>query len=87
MLASISKDDKLFTLLLLVAVCLIAIILATNVYDSLYPPLFAGPTFNVEEVVKRIQKAGLTPREAMYYRIIQKDRRGRVKEIERVKTK
>ena len=56
-------------------------VIGGNIYDSLYPPLFSGPVIDVEQVLKRIDKSGLEPTEARYYRVIEKDRQGNVEEI------
>ena len=78
---ALKRDDLLFIAVLTLALCLVGAIISDNIYDSLYPPLFTGPKINVEEVLKRIDDAKLTPTEARYYRVIEKDRQGNVEEI------
>jgi fumarylacetoacetate (FAA) hydrolase family protein len=71
----------MFIIILALAVCLVGLILANNIYNSLYPPLFTAPVIDVKRVLERIKQAGLTPVEARYYRVIEKDRRGNENEI------
>jgi hypothetical protein len=77
------RNDLIFITVLVLAVCLVGLILVNNIYDSLYPPLFSGPVIDVAQVLERIDDAGLTPTEAKYYRVIEKDRQGNVKEVSR----
>ena len=78
---ALKRDDLLFIVVLALALCLVGFVISGNIYNSLYPPLFTGPKINVEEVLKRIDEAKLTPTEARYYRVIEKDRQGNVVEI------
>jgi hypothetical protein len=80
------RNDLIFIVLLVLGVCLVGGILANNIYDSIYPPLFTGPVIDVKQVLKRIEQSGLTPTEARYYRVIEKDRQGNVKEIGKTDT-
>lgn len=75
------RDDLLFIVVLVLASCLVGLIVTGNIYDSLYPPLFTGPEINVEEVLRKIDDAGLTPTEARYYRVIERNRQGNVEEV------
>ncbi len=83
--SDLKRDDLIFVAVLLLAVCLVGFIISGNIYDSLYPPLFSGPVIDVEQVLKRIDKSGLKPVEARYYRVIERDRQGNIREISRAR--
>lgn len=55
----------------------LALIFATvglNLKNVLIPPSY-GPAIDVKGVLRKIEEAGLEPREAMYYRIVEQKRR------------
>ncbi len=76
-----SQNDKLLLILVLLSLSLVLVVVSNNIYNILYPPLIA-PVIDVKAVQERIQQAGLEPREADFYRVIEKDRRGNVAVIQ-----
>ena len=62
---------------LIISLTVFVLILGQNVYDSLYTPVFFPKKINVAEVKKRIQDAGLIPKEALYYEVMELDTRKR----------
>jgi len=82
---NLSRDDRWFLVLWISTMSLALAILGTNIYDSFYPPLFRPPKIDIVQVKRRIKETGLIPREARYYRIIDKDSRGDIREVERRK--
>jgi len=59
------------------------LVLGENVYRHLYPPLEVGPKIDVAEVRRKIAAAGIVPRAARHFRIIEIDRQGKISEVER----
>ncbi|MDI6791896.1 MAG: FMN-binding protein [bacterium] len=66
------KSEKrwLSFLLFVGSLTLMLLILGENIYQSQRPPAPKYPVVNVEAVKERIKDAGLSPREAMYYKVI-----------------
>lgn len=69
------NNNKILWGFLAVSLVLLLLILGQNVYDSIYPPVFFPPKIDVAKVKKRIKDAGLIPREALFYEIIEKNTR------------
>ncbi|MEW5767185.1 MAG: hypothetical protein AB1797_06095 [bacterium] len=57
-------------LLFLGGLSLTLLVLGENIYQFQRPPAPKGPVINVEAVKERIKEAELSPREAMYYKVI-----------------
>ena len=68
---STRKIDKTFLVMLAVTIALVAAVFYNNSMNALHPERSGGPRIDVGRVVERIEKAGLEPREAMYYRVME----------------
>ncbi|MFQ5906288.1 MAG: hypothetical protein ACE5JA_06920 [bacterium] len=66
-----SKFDHWFIVMMIVTVLLVGAVFVSNSRNALHPELQAVPRINVKKVLARIEKAGLEPREAKYYKAIQ----------------
>ncbi|TET44582.1 hypothetical protein E3J62_09900 [candidate division TA06 bacterium] len=65
------KSDRTFVAMIVVTVAIIGAVFASNSRNALHPELQTVPRINVKRVVERIEKAGLTPREAKYYKVLE----------------
>ncbi len=64
------RSGRLFSLLIAVTLALILATVGLNLKDALIPPSY-GPRIDVKGVLRKIEEAGLEPREAMYYRVVE----------------
>jgi cell division protein FtsL len=67
----IGKSDKPFIAMIAVTTILVAAILFSNARRALHPELESALRIDVKKVVERIDKAGLKPMDARYYRIVE----------------
>jgi len=65
------KSDRPFVVMMVVTVLLVGMVFVTNSRNALHPELQTAPRINVKKVLARIEKAGLEPLEAKYYKAIQ----------------
>jgi hypothetical protein len=65
------RVDRSFVVMMVVTVAIIGAVFASNSRIALHPELQTAPRINVKRVVERIEKAGLTPREAKYYKVLE----------------
>jgi hypothetical protein len=63
--------DRTFLIMLVVTSVMIGAVFVHNSRNALHPELTGVPRIDVKRVVERIEKAGLEPREAMYYRVVE----------------
>lgn len=66
-----NKNDKNITIFLIIFLTFFALlIIGKNIYDAFVPQDLGIPKINVEDIKKKIKDAGLEPKEALYYEII-----------------
>lgn len=65
------RSDRSFVAMIVVTIAIIGAVFASNSRNALHPELHTAPRINVKKVVEKIEKAGLTPREAKYYRVLE----------------
>jgi len=63
--------DKAFLAMLAVTILMVAAVFFTNSRNALHPELRGAPRVDVKRVLERIDRAGLEPQEAKYYRVIE----------------
>ncbi len=68
------EGNRLFLVMIAVTLIVIFATVGLNLRDTLVPPSY-GPKIDVRKVLKKIEDAGLEPREAMYYRVVEEKRR------------
>lgn len=68
------ERNKLFIVMIAVTLIVIFATVGINLRDTSIPPSY-GPKIDVRRVLKKIEEAGLEPREAMYYRVVEEKRR------------
>lgn len=68
------RESRLFFAIIAVTFVLIIATVGLNLKDVLTPPTY-GPRIDVKKVLRKIEEAGLEPREAMYYRVVEEKRR------------
>lgn len=67
-------QSRLLAAMIAVTLVFIFATVGISLRDVLVPPSY-GPRIDVKRVMRKIEEAGLEPREAMYYRVIEGKRR------------
>ncbi|KPJ48588.1 hypothetical protein AMJ40_07240 [candidate division TA06 bacterium DG_26] len=65
------RSDRSFVSMIVVTIVIIGAVFFSNSRIALHPELQTVSRIDVKRVKERIEKAGLTPREAKYYRVLE----------------